>query len=71
VAVVDIKLAHLNDVTIQVYNTVGQIVYSKSYNNLSNEQLISIPTSNLTGGIYTAKIKVADQIITQQIVVAH
>ena len=42
---------------IGLYNTVGQLVYSKSVNLINGAEYIEVPTRNLASGIYTVVVR--------------
>jgi hypothetical protein len=48
----DIKLE--GNIDLSVFNTMGQLVYQKSYNNISNKERIKLPNS--PSGIYMLHI---------------
>ena len=52
---------------VNVMNSMGQVVLSKSYNSLMNEKL---DLSNQPDGVYTIQVRTADGITTQNIVIS-
>ena len=47
---------------IDIFNHVGQLIYSNVYNESAGEHLIRINTSNLDGGVYTMRITAEDNV---------
>ncbi|HRG37498.1 MAG TPA: glycoside hydrolase family 44 protein [Bacteroidia bacterium] len=57
---VDLNSNYTGTLQIEVFNTLGQIVYSKKYASTSS-QLLELPCSSLTQGMYTIQVSGNDQ----------
>ncbi len=53
---VKLKQGHNEDVTMALYNALGQIVDSKEYKQLDNNTVVSFNTQNLIEGVYFMRI---------------
>lgn len=71
IAYLDLKLAHANDVTIQISNTIGQVVSSIIYPSLIDDQIIPLNISALSAGVYNVQVKVGEQVLTRKLVVSN
>jgi hypothetical protein len=54
-ALIDLKNKQTGSLNVEVYNALGQLVYSKKYTSLAT-QLLELPCSFLPKGIYTVNI---------------
>ncbi len=62
----DITLTNTSDVSIEITNTVGQVISSISYSNLPiGKNTLSIDCSNFSKGLYFYSIKAGDEKITK------
>lgn len=64
---VQFNLEEASNVTIEMYNAVGQIVYSNNLGEVNGMQSIEIGTSNLEAGIYMINMNVDGDIITRKV----
>ena len=64
---VDLKLAESADVSVQVYNTVGQLVIEQHYGELVGEQILPINATKLAEGTYFVHVIVADEVVTKRV----
>jgi len=55
------------DVTVNVYNSVGQIVMSRNFGSFMNEK---IDLSNLTHGVYTLQVRTSTGVVNKSIVIS-
>jgi hypothetical protein len=55
-------------VTLQVYNTLGKIVYSKSVQLFSGNQSINLDMKQLPAGVYSISLIGNDRVITQKLI---
>ena len=65
----ELQIKKILDTTIknvELYNSLGQLM--GTWNNISNERLISIPI-NLSTGVYFSKVQTTDGLLTRKIVV--
>ena len=58
------------DVTIEVYNSLGQVVVSENRNDLIGRQRIDMNTSDLPAGMYQVHVKQGDKLATSQLMVS-
>ncbi len=67
-AYININLAENSNVSIEIYNAVGQLVKTiDSTNLLSGENYISLETSALTAGMYIVKANIGNSVITKNL----
>jgi hypothetical protein len=59
---------NLSNATVSVLNSIGQAVYTKSYDNLINTQ---IDLSSQANGVYSIQIKSAEKVITKSFVISN
>jgi hypothetical protein len=59
-----------NNVSIQVFNSVGQLVASQNYGTQSGDLIYPFNTANLANGLYQLKIQIGDEIISKSVVVS-
>lgn len=64
---VQMNLSDNSNVTIEVINTLGQIVYAENLGEVSGMQNVEINTADLEGGMYLVNIKVDNEVITERI----
>jgi hypothetical protein len=57
-----------SDYTLSVFNNLGALVYSKSYDNFVNEV---IDFSDMSNGVYTFQLKSVDNIVTKSLVISN
>lgn len=69
-ASVDFTLSNSEEVTLEVYNKIGSLVYTRAEGNLlPGEYTFEIPTSDLAKGIYMVNIKTAQGSSMKKLVV--
>jgi hypothetical protein len=68
---VDLTLKKPSDFTVSISDMVGRIVYEKTFNALSGNQGLSIPTSNVNSGNYILNIQTSAGSIQRKIAVSH
>jgi len=59
----DIRSKFNDQVTIEIFNTIGNNIFKSSYKNSSNIQTLSIPVKDLPDGAYFIKMIEKDQLI--------
>ncbi|MEZ4924605.1 MAG: T9SS type A sorting domain-containing protein [Crocinitomicaceae bacterium] len=64
---VQFNLTAASNVTVQMYNAVGQIVFSDNMGEVNGLQTVEIGTANLEAGIYMINVNVDGNIITQKV----
>ncbi|MGZ4118546.1 MAG: glycoside hydrolase family 44 protein [Bacteroidia bacterium] len=52
---IDLSAEKINDVKVQVYSTLGQLIYSKQYDG-QNPSVIEIPSNMMTQGVYIVNL---------------
>jgi len=69
-ATISISLNEAQNVSVEIYNTIGEKVYSFEQGQLSaDEHNITFSTSNLTNGVYFVKVKAGENMIAKKIIV--
>jgi len=71
VSTINIELENPAEVTIEVYNAVGQMMGREQFGQLAGEQNIPLNGSTLAEGMYFVHIIVNDQIVTKRISIAR
>ena len=66
---VQIDLKSPADLTIRLYNHLGQLVAERDFGSLSGAVNLPFFTNNLVGGLYYLNVQVNDQIVTNPIVI--
>ena len=67
-AYINVNLAEDSNVSIEIYNTVGQLVKTiDSTNMLSGENYVSVETSALKAGMYIVKANIGGSVITKNL----
>lgn len=69
-AEIAMELNNATEVTIEVMNSVGQIVASKNYGSLVGTQIIPFNSGDLANGLYTLNIKLNDEIVVKRITIS-
>ena len=64
---IDLNLSELAEVSVQVYNTVGQLVSEKFYGELVGAQMLPFHAADLADGTYFIHVRVADEVITKRV----
>lgn len=60
-----------DDLTVRIYNTVGQLVYSANNKMVLGENLIDINTSDLASGLYNVELSTKLGKVVQKLTVNH
>jgi hypothetical protein len=63
---IDINIANGNDVTVEVVDLLGSVVYFKNLNNTSAQSL-DVDLSNETNGVYFVKVKINEEVYTSKV----
>ncbi|MFL5752552.1 MAG: T9SS type A sorting domain-containing protein [Bacteroidia bacterium] len=66
---IKIELVTGDDITVNVFNTVGQTVMSKSIKGIAGENNIEVNASNLSEGMYYYSVKVGSSVVTKKMVI--
>ena len=72
--VADMTFIHLDlengqDVSVQIFNSMGQMVLNRNYGQLVGGQVLPLNASTLANGVYHAKINIDNEFVTRSIVV--
>ncbi|HLU86398.1 MAG TPA: T9SS type A sorting domain-containing protein, partial [Taishania sp.] len=59
------------DVVIDVYNSLGQVVLSENRNNLQGRQRIGLNTTDLESGMYMVRVRQGDKLASSQLMIAR
>jgi len=66
VSTIKVNLNTAQDVTVSVYNTVGQLVMNKSFKGIAGENKVNIDAASLTSGLYFYSVKAGEEVITKK-----
>ncbi|MFL5752553.1 MAG: T9SS type A sorting domain-containing protein [Bacteroidia bacterium] len=66
---IKIELVTGDDITVNVFNAVGQTVMSKSIKGIAGENNIEVSASNLSEGMYYYSVKVGSSVVTKKMVI--
>lgn len=64
---IDLKLAELAEVSVQVYNTVGQLVAEQNYGELVGEQILPVDATKFAEGTYFIHVIVGEEVVTKRV----
>ena len=64
---INLNLTDNSEVSICIYNAVGQLVKTININLQSGENYVSVETSTLTAGMYIVKANIGDSVITKNL----
>ena len=68
---IEVSLANQDNITISVYNTMGQLVISQQHNNVAlGDNTFSLNTVDLTNGMYNVVVKTSNGINTQKLAIS-
>ncbi len=67
---VQLNLSEVSVVTIEMYNALGQIVYTNNLGEVNGFQNVEVATADLEGGMYLMNINVNGNIMTKRVTVA-
>jgi hypothetical protein len=70
VTTVSLNLVDAANVSIEVYNTVGQLMGQQDFGKLSGEQNIPFNGTSLNDGVYFMHIIVGEQVVTKRVTIA-
>jgi len=65
---IDLELDNTRDVQIEIFNSIGQIIYSSSEEKVDAKQY-SLDLSDKAAGIYQVRIRVDDKYLTKKVIV--
>ncbi len=65
---VNLDMNDEKEVSMQVFNSLGQIVAAKDYGKLSGKQSLPFHANSLSNGMYFIHLQVGDQLVTKQVV---
>jgi thiol-disulfide isomerase/thioredoxin len=68
-AEITMDLNKATDVTVEVMNSIGQVVASRSYGSLTGTQILPFSSEGLANGLYTLNIKLNDQIVVKRVTI--
>ena len=71
ISTISLDLANPAEVTISVFNQVGQLVGQERFGQLAGEQTIPLNGSNLAEGMYYVHITVGDQVVTKKVTIVR
>lgn len=62
---VSLNMTETENVTVNILNTLGQVVVSNNYGKMSGVNTLNMNISNLAEGIYFAKVMIGDKVYTK------
>lgn len=65
----DVNLKKASDVTVEVYNVLGNLVSTNNYTLVSGSNKLTIDANGLTAGLYTYSVKVGAEKVTRTMMV--
>lgn len=68
---VSFNLADKSEVTVNVYNTLGEIVYTENKGEMIGAQIVSINTENFSSGIYMVELVAGETKTVSRMNVSH
>jgi hypothetical protein len=68
---VNLSLERSSDVSVQVMDLNGRVVYSSNEKLQAGRQRLRVPVANLKNGFYTIRLNGADWIATEKMSVLH
>ncbi|MBC7862837.1 MAG: T9SS type A sorting domain-containing protein [Bacteroidia bacterium] len=68
-ATLSVKVKEANEISVNLYNTIGQLVITKKVKGEVGVNKINLATENLASGIYFYEVKVADFTITNKMMI--
>lgn len=71
IAYLNIRLAQNSSVSVQVFDVLGQEVYSELYSQISNHEILPLHIKNLSPALYSVQISIGKDIITRTLVVGN
>ncbi|MBC7862838.1 MAG: T9SS type A sorting domain-containing protein [Bacteroidia bacterium] len=68
-ATLSVKVKEANEISVNLYNTIGQLVITKKVKGEVGVNKINLATENLASGIYFYEVKVADFTISNKLMI--
>jgi hypothetical protein len=62
---INLNMEQTENVSVRIFNTLGQVVYNNNYGSMSGMNTLNIQLDNLTDGVYFVKIVVGDKMYTK------
>jgi hypothetical protein len=62
---INLNMEQTENVSVRIFNTLGQVVYNKNYGTMSGANTLNIQLDNLSEGVYFVKIVVGDKMYTK------
>lgn len=69
-ATINVSLESSADVTVEVMNSVGQIVSRVDYGTLSGNQNLTLDGTKLNSGVYFVHVRIGDELATKRVTIA-
>jgi len=66
---IKVGLVSADNITVNVFNTVGQTVMTKSVKGVAGDNNIEVNASNLSDGMYYYSVKVGNSVVTKKMVI--
>ncbi len=70
IAMVRVELEEQSDVTVQVFNNLGQVVLNRNFGQLSGDMILPLNTAEYSNGLYNVHVTVDGKIITKKLMIA-
>ena len=68
---VSVNLKESSSVSVEILNTLGQVVFANSEGQLNGSKNLRINTSEIPAGVYFARVVVGESTQTMKFTVAH
>jgi hypothetical protein len=69
-ATINVSLESSATVTVEVVNTVGQVVSRVDYGTLTGNQNLTLDGTNLNSGVYFVHVRIGDELATKRVTIA-
>ena len=69
-ATINVSLESSAEVTVEVMNSVGQIVSRVDYGTLTGNQNLTLDGTKLNSGVYFVHVRIGDELATKRVTIA-
>lgn len=69
IANINITMESSADVTVQIFNSVGQSVFARDYGTMTGNQNITFDAANLNSGVYFVHVRMGDELATKRVTI--
>jgi len=68
---IELELEQTQDVTLSIFNSVGQRVAYREYGQLQGEMILPFDGTNMSNGLYHIHIQLGDAVVTKKVMLAR